>query len=76
MVKILSNSPITAYEDKLPNGTIRSKPGPTVPVDLHLIFEKLNSKNHVGQIGFLACKNQFRNLFLLATKAGKIKFKN
>ena len=31
-------------------------------------------KNHVRQTGFLACKNQFRNWFLHASQAVKIKF--
>ena len=44
------------------------------PVDLYMNFEKSRLKNHVPQTGFLACKNQFRNWFLLATQAVKIQF--
>ena len=44
------------------------------PVDLYLNFEKSSWKNQVRRTGFLACKNQFRNLFLQATQAVKIQF--
>ena len=40
------------------------------PVDLYLNFEKSSSTNWD-----LTCKNQFRNWFLQATQAVKIKFK-
>jgi hypothetical protein len=44
------------------------------PIHLYLIFEKSSWKNQVQRIGFLACKNQFRNWFLQATQAVKIQF--
>ena len=43
-----------------------------LPVDLYLI--KSSCKNQFQWTGFLACKNQFRNWFLQATQAVKIKF--
>ena len=44
------------------------------PVDLYLNFEKSSWKTQVRWTGFLTCKNQFRNWFLQATQAVKIKF--
>ena len=36
------------------------------PIDLYSNFEKSSWQNRFRQTGFLACKNQFRNGFLLA----------
>ena len=44
------------------------------PVDLYLNLEKSSWKNQVQRTGFLVCKYQFRNRFLQATQAVKIKF--
>ena len=43
------------------------------PIYLCLIFEKSSLKNQVQGTEFLTCKNQFRNWFLQATQAVKIK---
>ena len=40
-----------------------------------IFFEKSSWKNQVQRTGFLASKNQFRNWFLQATSAVKIKLK-